>query len=77
MSPQWSQFELLCICAYSCSLKLSNAVVCSEGLHRMVGGMIQMYFSIFVRSLLQVVVFSIGFLQPLLVLNLPGLFFDR
>ena len=43
----------------------------------MVGGMIQMYFSIFVGSLLPVVLFSIGFLQPLLVLNLPGLFFDR
>ena len=68
---------LLSICAYIRSFKLSNEVVCSEGLYRMVGGMIQMYFSIFVGSLLPVVLFSTGFLQPLLVLDLPGLFFDR
>ena len=74
VSPQWSQFELLSICAYSRSFKLSNEVVCSEGLYRMVGGMIQMYFSIFVESLLPVVLFFIGFLQPLLVLNLLDYF---
>ena len=41
----------------------------------MVGRMIQMYFSIFVRGLLWVVVFSIGFIQLLcVVLNLPVFF---